>query len=83
MRKYMCLVVGAIAMVSSFAASAQQALLVRPLAERKVAELPPGQLYWRIETYPSKDAALGAAGAWSLVAEAAGKIWLFTLTRHI
>jgi hypothetical protein len=60
-------------------AVAQQALIIHPLAERKVTELPNGELFWRIENYPSKEDAQAAAGAWSLVTEAAGKIWLFTL----
>ena len=58
---------------------AQQALVIRPLAERKVADLPAGELFWRIETYSSASDAQAAAGAWSLVAESAGKTWLFTL----
>jgi len=66
-------------MVLALASVAQPALVVRPLAERKVADLPSGELFWRIETYPSKEAAEAAAGTWSLVAEAAGKVWLFTL----
>ncbi len=60
-------------------ASAQQALVVRPLTERKVDALPAGTLFWRIENYPSVDAARAAAGDWSLVAEAAARVWLFTL----
>jgi hypothetical protein len=73
------LLLGAAALVAASAAFAQQALLIRPLVERKVADLPAGDLFWRIETYPTKDAAQAAAGTWSLVAEAAGKVWLFTL----
>jgi hypothetical protein len=61
------------------AAHAQQALMIKPLAEKKVAELPAGPLYWRIETFPGRTAADAAAGTWSLVAEADGKVWLFTL----
>ena len=73
------LLIGAAALVAASAAPAQQALLIRPLVERKVADLPAGDLFWRIETFASKDAAQAAAGTWSLVAEAAGKVWLFTL----
>jgi hypothetical protein len=62
-----------------WAAVAQQALMIRPLAERKVTDLPSDELFWRIENYPSKEAAQAAAGTWSLVTEAAGKVWLFTL----
>ena len=79
MRRFLSLLVGAVALVVASSTAAQQALVIRPLAERKVTDLPTGALFWRIETYPSKDTAQAAAGAWSLVAEAVGKVWLFTL----
>jgi hypothetical protein len=80
MRRFLSVLVGAAALVVAAASMAQQqALVIRPLAERKVAELPSGELYWRIENYPSKEAAQAAVGVWSLVAESAGRIWLFTL----
>ena len=79
MHRFLSLLVSAVTLIVASAAVAQQALLIRPLAERKVAELPVGELFWRIETYPTKEAALAAVGTWSLVAEAAGKVWLFTL----
>jgi hypothetical protein len=41
--------------------------------------LPARQLFWRIENFGTLDEAKAAMGAWSLIAEAAGKIWLFTL----
>lgn len=68
-----------IAALHASAAPAQQTLVIEPLAERKVVDLPPGPLFWRIENYPSRDAAQAAAGPWSLVAESTGKVWLFTL----
>ncbi len=79
MRRSLSLLISMLALVMASTAVAQQALVIRPLAERKVADLPNGELFWRIETYPSKEAAQAAAGTWSLVAEAAGKAWLFTL----
>ena len=79
MQRILSLLAGGVALVLTSASLAQQALVIRPLAERKVAELPAGELYWRIENYPSREAAQAAAGSWSLVAEAAGKVWLFTL----
>jgi len=79
MQRILSLLAGGVALVLTSASLAQQALVIRPLAERKVAELPAGELYWRIENYPSTEAAQAAAGSWSLVAEAAGKVWLFTL----
>jgi len=60
-------------------ALAQQPLVIKSLAERKVTELPPGELFWRIQTFNSQAEAIAAAGPWSLVAEAEGKVWLFTL----
>jgi hypothetical protein len=57
----------------------QQPLVITALAEKKVAELPPGQLYWRIENFPSVAQAQAAAGNWALVTEAEGKVRLFTL----
>ena len=64
---------------ASQAAHAQPALTIKPLAEKKVAELPGGALYWRIENFPSVAAAQAAAGPYSLAVESAGKTWLFTL----
>jgi hypothetical protein len=69
----------AVAAVLCSAAFAQQPLVIRPLVEREVGDLPAGELVWRIEIYPSIDAAQAAAGRWSLVAEADGRVWLFTL----
>ena len=60
-------------------AAAQQPLVIKALAEKKVSELPRGELFWQIETFGSRKQADAAAGPWSLVAESAGKVWLFTL----
>ena len=60
-------------------ALAQQALVITPLAEARVDTLPPGNLFWRIDNVDSLAKAKAAAGPWSLVAEAAGQVWLFTL----
>jgi quercetin dioxygenase-like cupin family protein len=60
-------------------ATAQQQFVVKPLAEKKVAELPPGPLFWRIENFNTLAQAQAAAGSWALAAESAGKVWLFTL----
>ena len=58
---------------------AQQALVIKPLAEKKVTELPAGPLFWRLENFPAVAQAQAAAGPTGLVAEARGKVWLFTL----
>ena len=49
------------------------------MAEKKVSELPPGALFWRIENFASLADAQAAASPWALAAESAGKAWLFTL----
>lgn len=64
---------------AALAAAAQTPLSIKPLAEKKVAQLPPGALYWRIENFAGIDDARKAAGEWSLAVESAGKAWLFTL----
>lgn len=60
-------------------AVAQQPLVIKPLAEKKVTELPAGPLFWRIENFTALTQAQGAAGPLSLAAESAGRVWLFTL----
>jgi hypothetical protein len=60
-------------------AAAQQALSIKPVVEKKLAQLPSGPLYWRIENFPRLAEAQAAAGPTSLAAEVAGKVWLFTL----
>ena len=52
---------------------------VKAIAERKVQQLPPGPLFWRIDNFPTLAQAQAAAGATALAAEASGKDWLFTL----
>ena len=79
------IVIGMIVVVASglwlspSAARAQQQLVVKPLAEKKVTELPAGPLFWRIENFTALAQAQAAAGPWGLAAESAGKVWLFTL----
>jgi hypothetical protein len=60
-------------------AGAQQKFVIDALAEKKLQQLPAGPLYWRVETFPTLAEAQAAAGPTSLAAEAAGKVWLFTL----
>jgi quercetin dioxygenase-like cupin family protein len=59
--------------------AAAQKFEIKPVAEKKVKQLPPGILYWRLENFPTLAQAEAAAGATSLAAEVAGKVWLFTL----
>lgn len=60
-------------------AIAQQQLVIRPVVERKVAQLPPGPLYWRIERFATLTEAEAAAGPAALAGEISGRVWLFTL----
>jgi len=60
-------------------AIAQQALVVKALADKKVTELPAGSLFWQIENFPTLAQAQAAAGPMGLAAESGGKVWLFRL----
>jgi hypothetical protein len=60
-------------------AIAQQPLVVKPLSEKKVAELPAGSLFWRLDNFPTLAQAQAAAGPTGLAVESGGKVWLFTL----
>jgi hypothetical protein len=54
-------------------------LVVKALGEKKVEKLPPGPLFWRVESFATLDQARAAAGPMSLAAESDGKALLFTL----
>ena len=69
----------ALAQVQPAAATAQQAFFVKPVAEKKLRELPPGPLYWLVENFPTLAQAQAAACPTSLAVENAGRAWLFTL----
>ena len=73
-------------------AAAEGVYVVKPVAEKKVKQLPAGPLYWRVENFRTLAEAQAAIGPdrWnpntvsydaptSLAAEVAGKVWLFTL----
>ncbi|WP_134497132.1 cupin domain-containing protein [Microvirga pakistanensis] len=79
-RKLFALLIPGLLILSS-PASAQQGFFVKPLAEKKVTELPPGDLFWHIDTFDSKEQAQAAAGSSGLVAEYDGEVWLFRLGR--
>jgi hypothetical protein len=66
------------------AAAAQQPaagaqFVVKPVAEKKISQLPPGPWYWLVENFPTLAQAQAAAGPTSLAVDVAGKTWLFTL----
>jgi hypothetical protein len=58
---------------------AAQEFRIKPVAEKKLNQLPAGTLFWRVETFPALALAQAAVGPTSLAAEVHGKAWLFTL----
>ena len=61
-------------------AQTKAAFTVTSIAEKKIAHLPAGPLYWRIESFPTLAQAKAAEAPTSLAAEVAGKaLLLFTL----
>lgn len=80
------------AMLAPWPVDAQTVYTVKPLAHKKVKELPTGPLYWRVENFPTLADAKAAVGpdGWnpalvryetttSLITEVAGKVWVLTL----
>jgi hypothetical protein len=65
--------------LSPSTAAAEQKLVVKPVAEKKIKGLPAGPLYWQVENFPTLAEAQAAAGPTALAAEVSGKVWLFTL----
>ncbi len=61
------------------AAETEAKFVVKPIAEKKLTQLPAGPLYWRVETYPTIAQAKTAEGPPSLAVEVAGRSWLVTL----
>ena len=57
----------------------QPSIVSKPIAERKISELPSGPLFWRVTNFATPAQAQAASGAYGLVVESFGKVWLFTL----
>jgi hypothetical protein len=72
-------VCGALAASAPTAAQTEPKFFVKPVAEKKLKELPAGPLFWWIESFPALAQAQAAAGPTSLAGEVRGKVWLFTL----
>lgn len=51
------------------------------LARKELPSLPAGRVFWHLDRFPSKDAAERAGTPSSVVAEAFGSTWLFTLAK--
>ena len=74
-----CVAVAIAGLVLSPSTASAQKFEVNSVAEKKIQQLPPGPLFWRIDNFPSLAQAQAAAGPTGLAAEVAGKVWLFTL----
>src|SRR3546814_5369446 len=72
-------VIAMLGLVLSPPTASAQKLVIKPVAEKKVKQLPAGPLYWRIENFTTLAEAQTAAGPTGLVAEVVGKAWLLTL----
>lgn len=74
-----CAVLPAVGLVD--VASAQEApkFAVTKLAEKPLAQLPPGDLYWTAETFSTLDAAKAATTDAAVAVEIDGVSWLLTL----
>jgi len=75
----MILSAAAAALPAGLAAQDPPKLLVKPVVEKKLKELPPGPLFWRIESFPTLAEARAAESPTALAAEISGRVWLFTL----
>jgi quercetin dioxygenase-like cupin family protein len=78
-RRLLLLWAAAIMVLPPMSAALAQKFTVTAVAEKKVAQLPQGPLFWRIDNFPTLAQAQAAAGPSALAAEVAGKVWLFTL----
>jgi hypothetical protein len=74
-----CVAVAIAGLVLSPSTASAQKFEVKSVAEKKIQQLPPGPLFWRIDNFPTLAQAQAAAGPAGLAAEVAGKVWLFTL----
>ncbi len=70
---------GVLLVAAAGAARAEPKFVITPVAEKKVARLPAGELFWLVESFPSLGAARAAEGPLSLAFSAGGKAWLVTL----
>jgi hypothetical protein len=67
------------ALLPAVSAAQQAPLSVKPVVEKRLKELPPGPLFWMIESFATLAEAQDKAGATALAAEISGQVWLFTL----
>ena len=90
-RFHVAAVAGFLAVAGAWPASAQHHISCRPVAERTaemgcwilahevLRHLPPGALYWHLDSYPTRAAAEADKVGRGTVIEATGKVWLLTI----
>jgi len=79
-RSLVALVVALGALSLGASSASAEPLQIRKLAEKTTDALPPGDLYWRVESFDTLGDARAAAGPWSLAAQSRdGRAWLFPL----
>jgi hypothetical protein len=71
--------VGLLLSPSTVAAQTEPKFVIKPVAEKKLTQLPAEPLYWQVENFPTLAQAQAAEGPTSLPFEVRGKVWLFTL----
>ena len=64
---------------STGAAQTAPKFVIKPVAEKKLPQLPAGPLYWRVENFPTLAAAQATEGPTSMAFEARSQAWLVTL----
>jgi mannose-6-phosphate isomerase-like protein (cupin superfamily) len=70
---------GSLLSPSTAAAQTEPKFVITPVAEKKLAQLPAGPLYWQVENFATLAQAKAAERPTSLAVEAGAKAWLFTL----
>ena len=78
-RKHLLWAAAMAGLLLSFSVASAQEFEIKSVAEKKIEQLPPGPLFWRIDNFSTLEQANAAAGPTALVAEVAGRVWLFTL----
>ena len=70
---------GLLLFLATGAALAEPKFVIKPVAEKKIAQLPAGDLFWLVENLSSLASAKAAEGPLSMAFEAGGRAWLVTL----
>ena len=78
--KFSSILFAAATLSGTHAISESAKFTVRVLADKTVAQLPEGELYWHVENFESMEEAKAAEGDYSIAGEYEDEAWLFTLS---